>query len=351
MNLKSLAGLASLLTVSPTTALAQTYTGIQDAIPQSAESLADRTGENWVAGNTKYDGWYNLSTAPQTKTVDGTSHDFPALSGYPTTFTSSNAYANPIASQLSTTGLSKAALTKVANGNGSGGLDKFHANGTRNATTWGGSGFGPYPAGASIYAISFSNVYNAKGGTFGVFEANPVINLASVVFQVEIGSANGYDFYESDVVSNAGTAFGSVASRTIGGLDPLLGREPGGPVIFPTLNLTFANSSTLAIAANYAELLTQGFNGTIAMPTGPNGEDVEEPIYINLYGFQWDLTEYTDITSFTVTFDVVEHTQFYSAQLDQSDTFTQIIASPVPEPSATLLAGLLGITSLLRRRR
>jgi len=350
MNLRTITGFAALLAFSPTISLSQTYTGIQDAIPQSAQSLASRTGGTWSSSSTKYDGWYNLSSMAKTKTVNGVEHTFAANTGYPTVFQSANAYTNPIYSQLQSNVGSRAALNKIANGNGSGGISKFNANGTRNALAWGGSGYGPYPAGDSIYAISFSNEFNTKGGSFGVFEAAPVLNLASVVFQVEIGNANGYDFYESDVASG-GTTLGTAGSRTVGGLDPLLGRAPGGPVIFPTLNVTFADSSTLAIVANYAELITQGFNGTIPMPTGPNGENVDEPIYINLYGFQWDLSDYSNITAFTVTFDVVEHTQFYAAQLDQSDTFTQVIASPVPEPSAALLAGLLGVIPLLRRKR
>jgi len=316
--------LALTLLASPC-AFAQT--GIQDAIPQSMDDLS---GGTW-GGNTKYDGWYNLTVNPKTKIVHGTSHTFAANTGYPAVFTSGNPWHSPIYSQLQSDAGSRAGFNKTGNG---------------------ASGMGPYPAGDSLYAIAFSNVFNTRGGTLTVTETNPVVDLSSVVFQIEIGSANGYDFYEPDV--NAGeTIWGTVADRQIGGLDPLLGREPGGPVIFPTLNLTFADSSTLAITANYAELITQGQNGTIPMPTGPGGSMVDEDILINLYGFQWDLTNLGTteaITGFTVDFTVVEHSQIYAIQLDQSDSFNQLISSQVPEPTSFLL-GSLGAVFLLRRRR
>ena len=303
-------------------------TGIQDAIPQS---IHDLSGGSWT-GNTKYDGWYNLSLNSKTKIVHGTSQTIAGNTGYPAVFTSGNPWPSPIYSQLQSDSGSRAGFNKTANGV---------------------SGMGPYPAGDSLYAISFGNTFNSRGGTFAITETNPVVDLSSVVFQIEIGNANGYDFYESDVLTDANTPWGSAANRQVGGLDPLLGRLPGGPTIFPTLNLTFADSSTLAITANYAELITQGSNGTIPMPTGPNGEMVDEDILINLYGFQWDLTNLGTteaITGFTVDFSVVEHSQIYAMQLDQSDTFNQLISSQIPEPTS-LLMGSLGAVFLLRRRR
>lgn len=322
-----------------------------------------------TATSTKYDGWYNLSIGAKTRTVHGDEITINGLSGYPTTFTSSNAYANPIASQrystdgatptvnsTNATGSGRANLTKVANANGTGGLDKFNADGTRNATTWNGSGFGPYPAGESIYGISFSNVYNAKGGTFGIFEANPLSNLSTVVFQIELGSANGYDFWNPSVPSNAETPLGTANFTSIGTLNLEDYAD-----LFPKLSLTFADSFTLSLDVDFGELLAKGYNGTIPMPTGPGGTDVDEPIWINLYGFQWDLTsdEVTDalalhgaISSFVVTTDVVEHTQTYAMQLDQSDTFTQVIGTgTVPEPSTNALILFAGIALLIWRQK
>lgn len=323
---------ATLAVVAASTAQAQTYTGIQDAIPTAVG----------LTGTVKDNGWYNLTASAQTKTVDGVSQTFAANTGYPTVFTAANAWSKPIASQVNTGGTA-AALNKVANGNGTGGLNKFNADGTRNSTAWGGTGFGPYPAGDSLYAISFSNEYNTKGGTLGVFEANPVANLGTVVFQLELGNANGYDFYESTV--GATTTLGTAGSRQVGSLSVTN--------YFPTLNLTFADNSTLSLSADFAELAAKGFNGTIPMPTGPDGSNVDEPIWINLYAFQWDLTSFSNVTSYNITFNVVEHTQTYAARLTQSDVFTQVVAAPVPEPQtyAMMLAGLGMMGAMLRRRK
>lgn len=316
---------------------AQTYTGIQDSIPVAVE----------LGGNAKYDGWYNLTINSKTKTVHGTSHTFAGHTGYPTAMASSPAWVSPIYSQIKSG--SQVALNKVANGNGSGGLNKFNADGTRNATAWGGSGFGPYPASDSIYAIAFSNVYNARGGTLAVFETNPVADLKTVTLQLQIGSANGYDFWEPGVASNDATPFGSVASRQLGLLSDF---ETWAPVI----NLTFGDTSTATIVADYAALLNQGYNGTIDMQTGPGGTMQPEDIWINLYGFQWDLSSYSDIVSYNVAWTVVEHTQSYAVQLDQSDVFGgEVLSSAVavPEPSsyAALCGGLALAGVLLRRRR
>lgn len=302
--------IAALTVLAASAAHAQTYTGIQDAIPTSVG----------LTGTVKDNGWYNLSASSQTKTVDGVTQTFAPNTGYPTVFQSSNPWPRPIASQVNTGGAA-ANLNKVGNGNG----------------------FGPYPAGDSLYAISFSNNYNTKGGTLGVFESNPVANLGTVVFQLEMGSANGYDFYEPGVASGT-TTLGTAGARPVG--------ELAVASYFPTLNLTFADNSTQSLAANFAAVTAKGFNGTIPMPTGPGGSNVEEPIWINLYAFQWDLSSFSNVASYSVTWSVVEHTQTYAARLTQSDVFTQVVAAPVPEPQtyALMLSGL-GMMGLMLRRR
>ena len=304
---------ASLAVLAASAVQAQTYTGIQDATPTAV-------GLN---GTVKDDGWYNLTSQSQTKVVDGVSTTIAGNTGYPSVFQSTNPWPQGIASQVNTSGASTAAnFNKVGNG----------------------SGFGPYPASDSLYAISFSNNYNAKGGTLGVFESNPLANLGTVVFQLEMGSANGYDFYEPSVTTGGATPLGTASNRSIGELSVTN--------YFPMLNLTFADSSTLSLAADFAELAAKGSNGTIEMPTGPGGSNVEETIWINLYAFQWDLSSYSNVASYNVTWSVVEHSQTYAARLTQSDVFTQVVAAPVPEPQtyAMMLAGL-GMMGLMLRRR
>lgn len=235
---------------------AQEYTGIQDALPINPN----------LDGNTKDDGWYNLTIGSKDRTVDGTDYTINGLSGYPGTF-QSDAYPNPIASQvyadngatptsnLDNTQVNRANFNKVAQSNGTGGLDKFNPDGTRNATSWDGTGFGPYPAGDSIYAISFSNEYNAKGGTFGVFEDDPLTGLETVVFQVEIGSANGYDFYRSDSPTGPGVLDGGDIP-----LGDASGLEPGPltlEVYYPQLTVTFSDDEVISLSADYAALLTK----------------------------------------------------------------------------------------------
>ncbi len=302
-RLKPLA-LAALTTFTLSAGAAYAATGIQDAIPV-AKSLA---------GTVKDDGWYNLTVRNQTKVVDGNTVTIAANTGYPSVFNSTNAWPQAIASQVNSGGPA-AGFNKVSNGNG----------------------FGPYPAGDALYAISFSNNFNAKGGTLGVFEANPVANLASVVFQVELGNANGYDFYQP---TQAGTtAYGNASALQVGALTNI--------DYSPKLNLTFADNTSASLISDWAELSAKGENGTISMPSG------EEPIFINLYAFQWDLSSYTNISSYNITFDVVEHSQTYAARLTQSDTFNQLVAvSAVPEPEAyaMFLAGL-GLIGFVSRRR
>ena len=319
------------------TALSAHADGIQDAIPV-AKSLS---------GNAKDNGWYNLASGAQTFVVDGTSQTFAGNynANNPSAISAAKAWVAPIASQTNTS--TSAYFNKVANGNGSGGLSKFNADGTLKTgvtqTNWGGTGFGPYSAGQSIYAISFSNTPNTKGGTLAVFDPTPVANVANVVFQVEIGSANGYDFYQPTLAGTS--AWGDASSRQIGELTNI--------DYSPILNLTFTDNSTAAITATFAELSAQGENGTIPMPTGPNGELVDEAVYVNLYAFQWDLSSYSNIASFNITFDVVEHSQTYATRLTQSDVFNQVVAvAAVPEPEtyALLMAGL-GLVGFAARRR
>ncbi|ODU00531.1 MAG: hypothetical protein ABS79_03180 [Planctomycetes bacterium SCN 63-9] len=175
-----------------------------------------------------------------------------------------------------------------------------------------GNGGGPYPASGSIYFGGFSGDINNFDGTLQVSDATPVANLANVVFQVEIGEAWTYDFYNH---------------------------------VLPTLSY---NGGNQAIAPTLALALAKFDNGTVVMPTGP------ETVYINTHLLQWDLSGIaTPITSFSISFNGVQHAQLYDLRLDQSDVYTAYGASAaVPEPASLSLVGLgLSAILVLRKRR
>lgn len=223
-----------------------------------------------LPGNHSYDGWLssNLTAA--------------ANPGFPTFFTSTNPWPNAIGSGAPGSG--DATLNKLANGTGG----------------------GPYPAGGSIYHAGFSGDQNVNGGTLGVTDATPLADVKNVVFQVEIGEATLYDFYNH--------------------VKPVLSYNGG------TQNLVADNLLTIS----------KVFNGTITMPTG------EEPIYINTWLLQWDLSSIAEpITNLQVKFTSVQHAQVYALRLDQYDTYE---ATAVPEPTAIAGLALTGGAALLRRR-
>lgn len=170
---------------------------------------------------------------------------------------------------------------------------------------------GPYPAGGSIYFGGFSAAVNYNGGQIIATDSTPVADLETVVYQVAIGEAWTYDFWNDAA---------------------------------PTLTLNLAGGGTTTVAADFSETLAKIDNGTVSMPTG------EEVVYINLYAYQWDLSSYDDIASYSLSFNGVQHAQLYDLRLTQSDTFTQVVAVPEAGTYALFTAGLGLIGGLARRR-
>ncbi len=256
-------------------------------------------------GTTKTDGWYNLSSAPKNRVVQYESLSLPGNSGYPSFFQSTQPWPSPIDSQVYSSGTSTAYLSKSANG----------------------AAGGPYPAGDSIYFAGFGTEPNTFDGSLTVTESAPIADLSTVMFQVEFGEAYTYDFYD----------------------DPVDG------LALPALTLFYGDSETITLSGVFQEKVMSLYNGTVDMPTGPEGEMVPEDIFINLWAFQYDVSGYEDITSFSLEFSGAEHAQLYAMQLDQSDiAYGGTSMVPVPEPSSVSLGlglAVLTLVSVHQRRK
>lgn len=178
-----------------------------------------------------------------------------------------------------------------------------------------GVGGGPYPYYSSaaqaraIYHGGQSSTPNTLGGTLKVSDATPVSGLQTIVFQVIIQEAFGYDFY-SDVA--------------------------------PVLKI---NGAATTYAANFTHLISQEQNGTFTPPGGQ-----PEPLYNNLYGFQWDVSGLGSINSFDLEWSSVQHALIFGLRLDESNQVHGDYFATVPEPGTMAALGL-GAVALLRRRK
>lgn len=170
-----------------------------------------------------------------------------------------------------------------------------------------GAGGGPYTATGSIYYGGYSSTVNYNGGTLAV-TSTAIADLANVVFQIEIGEAWTYDFYNHEL---------------------------------PALTY-YIGENAYTLAATVSLMTNQEYAGTVPMPSG------DEDVYINTYLLQWDFTGIENVDSLEITFTGVQHAQLYALQLDQGTTF-----SVVPEPStyALILGGVAFAGVAFGRRR
>lgn len=165
---------------------------------------------------------------------------------------------------------------------------------------------GPYIAEFSLYFGATEEVPGAFGGTVGITDITPLGDLNTIVLQIQIGEAQGFDLYND---------------------------QP------PTLML----NGTTSVDLEFFALINRFQDGTFEIPGSDPPQ--EEPLYVNTWGFQWDLSGFSDpITSFSIQFSGVEHAQVRAIQLNQSNGVYE--TSLVPEPSTWILM-VVGLGSLL----
>lgn len=217
-----------------------------------------------LPGNTSYDEWAGLTAA----NYPGLGGGFPGAAPWP----------SPIGSNVGASGDAE--------------LDKIAGN--------------AFTGAQAIYHGGFAPNANAFGATMGVTDATALANVQSIVLQVEIGEAFGYDFFDD--------------------LTPVLSYDGG----------------SQALAADSASIISFYQNGTFTNPaTG-----LEEPVYVNTWMMTWDVSGLGAIGSLEFDWSAVQHAQLYALRLDQGDV-------AVPEPGTAGLAalGTIALATLARRRR
>ncbi|BCX47053.1 hypothetical protein HAHE_09610 [Haloferula helveola] len=146
--------------------------------------------------------------------------------------------------------------------------------------------------------LASSSIYDGGGaGTYSISDSDPMVDLATIVFQLD-----------------AGTEIGVL---------PVLNYNGGSQGLAPDFTLTTAG-----------EYLSFDFSTSTFFPT-------------TNHAWQWDLTG-LDIDSYEIVWGSVanNHLSQYEINLTTGDTFSQA----VPEPSAALLS-LAGVLLAFRRRR
>ncbi len=257
------------------------------AVSQAAEIPA---GLSWLPsdplnisldGNQTYDLWLNLASSSNSSRTTPfyfngnlmgySPYIVPGNSGYGM-FPGTNpaTWATPIRSQFWTNGHTQGELHKISNGTGG----------------------GPFPSGSTIYYGGASPVANTDGGTLGV-KSYAISDIQTVAFQLSLGEAYGYTLYDRD-----GNGFGFED--------------------MPKLNVYDTSGGFLTtLSADYADIIKKAYNGSLDMPPGSG---VDEDIYINTFGLQWDLSALAgEVGSFQIDWTGVQHAQLWSFRVDQTD--------------------------------
>ncbi|MBK1881293.1 PEP-CTERM sorting domain-containing protein [Luteolibacter pohnpeiensis] len=172
-----------------------------------------------------------------------------------------------------------------------------------------GAGGGAYPSSGSLY-FGGQSLGDIDGGIIRAYDATPIEDVATVVFQIQIGDALVWSFYQEQM---------------------------------PTLSYMTVSGAIATISATY-----ESYYGMIESP-GYTGYDIG----VRTYAFQWDLSGVEEeISEIWVSVNAVQHAQIYGMQLDEGAVvYTEsILPASIPEPSFILL-GAIGMFGLLARRR
>jgi hypothetical protein len=113
-----------------------------------------------------------------------------------------------------------------------------------------------------------------------VADPTPLGGVKTVVLQMQIGEVEGYDFV-----------------------------SPGGA---PALKV---NGETVGRASLSPVLINRFQSGTFYSEV----TELDEPVFVNTWGFQWDVSSLGSISSLGIDFSAVTHAQIYAVRLDQSD--------------------------------
>jgi len=185
-----------------------------------------------------------------------------------------------------------------------------------------GSGAGYIFSGNASFPDDYTDFFDGSGiytffseTHFQVSSSAPLAGVESLVFQMSIAA----------------------------GLSGAMGGSPLTFAAVPTLTLTLSDSSTVSVgAADYS--LLQAATPTYIPAFGIN-------TVLESYGFQWDLSEYGDIASYTLNWQVAYHSITYGLDTTEStQSHSESVLQAIPEPSTWLLLGLGGVFLAVRFR-